>query len=174
MNTCSSIHYPDYLLSDLDPVPIGSVNRDYSNLNYVTVSCQNAFDGDTVIDYVFNCSGETKSGQTDPVYKEGIYKLSMNCAQHAAKMGVERFVEISSGHLSSSEKAQHKEDDNSDPWTFVAKHKLQVEQDLKNIPGLKYTVLRPAIVYGPGDRNGLGETSILLFDFLTELIRDEN
>lgn len=53
-----------------------------------------------------------------------------------------------------------KEDDTAEPWTFVAKHKLQVESDLKTIPGLKYTVLRPAIVYGPGDRNGLGEYSL--------------
>ena len=56
------------------------------------------------IDYVFNCAGETKSGQTDPVYREGIYKLSMNCAQQAAKIGVNRFIEISSSNLSSSEK----------------------------------------------------------------------
>ncbi|XP_024942057.1 uncharacterized protein LOC107269052 isoform X2 [Cephus cinctus] len=119
------------------------------------VSCQNAFASDTSIDYVFNCAGETKSGQTDPVYKEGIYKLSINCAQHAAKLGVKRYVEISSGNLNSSEKAPHKEDDTVDPWTYVAKYKMQVEHYLKNIPGLKYTVLRPAIVYGPGDRNGL-------------------
>lgn len=52
------------------------------------------------------------------------------------------------------------EEENGDPWTFVAKYKLQVEQDLKNIPDLKYTILRPAIVYGPGDRNGLGIRNI--------------
>lgn len=69
-----------------------------------TVSCQNAFYSDTPITYVFNCAGETKSGQTDPVYKEGIYKLSMNCALHAAKIGVEHYVEISSGNFVSSEK----------------------------------------------------------------------
>lgn len=69
-----------------------------------TVSCQNAFSSDTPITYVFNCAGETKSGQTDPVYKEGIYKLSMNCAQQAAKIGAERYVEISAGNFSSSEK----------------------------------------------------------------------
>lgn len=50
----------------------------------------------------------------------------------------------------------HKEDDATDPWTFVAKHKLQVEHDLKKIPNLAYTILRPAIVYGLGDKTGLG------------------
>lgn len=49
-----------------------------------------------------------------------------------------------------------KEDAAAEPWTYVAKHKLQVENDLKNITDLKYTILRPAIVYGIGDRTGLG------------------
>jgi dTDP-4-dehydrorhamnose reductase len=52
----------------------------------------------------------------------------------------------------------HKEEDSGEPWTFVAKHKLQVEQELRNMADLRYTVLRPAIVYGCGDRNGLGNT----------------
>ena len=69
-----------------------------------TVSCQNASLSDNPITYAFNCAGETKSGQTDPVYKEGIYKLSINCAQQAVKIGVERYVEISSGNFTSSEK----------------------------------------------------------------------
>lgn len=68
------------------------------------MSCQNAFSSDEPIDYVFNCAGETKSGLTDPVYKEGIYKLSLNCAQQAAKIGASHYVEISSGNLSTSEK----------------------------------------------------------------------
>lgn len=67
-------------------------------------SCQNAFSSDEPIDYVFNCAGETKSSLTDPVYKEGIYKLSLNCAQQAAKIKVTRYVEISSGHVNASEK----------------------------------------------------------------------
>lgn len=59
---------------------------------------------DNGIDYVINCAGETKSGQTDPIYKEGIYKLSMNCAQQSAKLLVSRYVEISAGNFSASEK----------------------------------------------------------------------
>lgn len=69
-----------------------------------SVSCQNALLSDDPIDYVVNCAGETKCGQTDPVYKEGIYKLSMNCAQQAAKLKVERYVEISAGNFNTSEK----------------------------------------------------------------------
>ena len=55
-------------------------------------------------DYVVNCACETKPGQTDPVYREGILKLSLNCATEAAKINVKRFVEISAGNMYSSEK----------------------------------------------------------------------
>ncbi|XP_043479135.1 uncharacterized protein LOC122509264 [Leptopilina heterotoma] len=137
------------------------------------VSCQNALAADIHIDYVFNCAGETKSGQTDPIYREGIYKLSMNCAQQAANIGVDRFIEISSGNLNSSEKISHKEDDATDPWTFTAKYKLQVETEIKNIPNLKYVVLRPPIVYGPGDRNSLAPRLIIgaVYKHLGEMMK---
>ncbi|XP_076629383.1 uncharacterized protein LOC143345809 [Colletes latitarsis] len=136
-------------------------------------SCQNAFLSDGPINYVINCAGETKSGQTDPVYKEGIYKLSINCAQQAAKLQVDRYVEISSGNLNTSEKSPHREEDTGEPWTYIAKYKLQVENDLKNIPSLKYTILRPAIVYGFGDRSGLAPRLVVgaVYKHLGEMMK---
>lgn len=99
-------------------------------------SCKNAFhssDGSTW-DYVVNCAGETKSGQTDPVYKEGILKLSLNCAKESAAQGVKHYVELSSGNMHSSEKTPHKENGAVEPWTFVAKWKREVcETSDKNI-----------------------------------------
>lgn len=77
-------------------------------------------------DYVVNCAGETKHGQTDPVYNEGILKLSLNCAKESASQGVKHYVELSSGNMLSSEKTPHKEDGPVEPWTFVAKWKRQV------------------------------------------------
>lgn len=120
-------------------------------------SCQSALsvEEDGGWDYVINCACETKSGQTDPVYKEGILKLSLNCATEAAKLNVKRFVEVSSGHMCSSNKVPHKEDGKLEPWTYVAKFKRQVEEELHNIDGLRFTVVRPAIIYGIGDRHGL-------------------
>ncbi|XP_076655053.1 uncharacterized protein LOC143360251 [Halictus rubicundus] len=137
------------------------------------VSCQNAFASDNPFDYVINCAGETKSGQTDPVYKEGIYKLSMNCAQQAAKLRADRYIEISSGNFNASEKNPHKEDEIGEPWTYVAKYKLQVENDLKNIPNLQYTVLRPAIVYGCGDKTGLAPRLVVgaVYKHLGEMMK---
>lgn len=51
-----------------------------------------------------NCAGETKPGQTDPVYKEGIFKLSSTCAMEAANQKIKHYVEISSGNIASSDK----------------------------------------------------------------------
>lgn len=74
---------------------------------YFTESCKAAFEPDNSgykFDYVVNCAGETKPKQTDPVYKEGILKLSNLCATEAAKHSVNHYVELSSGCMASSDK----------------------------------------------------------------------
>lgn len=117
-------------------------------------SCENAFRGR--FDYAINCAGETRVDLPDAVYEEGIFKLSMNCARAAAERGVKRYVEISSGQMTSSgHKGPTKEDDDVIPLTSVAKYKYKVEKQMKNVPNLTYTIVRPAIVYGVGDRTGL-------------------
>uniref|UniRef100_A0A6P7FUD5 Uncharacterized protein LOC114334218 n=1 Tax=Diabrotica virgifera virgifera TaxID=50390 RepID=A0A6P7FUD5_DIAVI len=120
-------------------------------------SCRNAFQPpeEGIWDIVVNCAGETKSGQTDPVYNEGILKLSLNCAKEAAQQKAKHYVELSSGNMYSSEKVLHKEDGPIEPWTFVAKWKRQVEKKLAEMSELTYTILRLPIVYGLGDKSGL-------------------
>ncbi|KAJ8917198.1 hypothetical protein NQ315_012690 [Exocentrus adspersus] len=121
-------------------------------------SCKNALQpapNGAPWDIVVNCAGETKLGQTDPVYEEGILKLSLNCAKEATQQGVKHFVELSSGNMHSSDKVSHKEDGPVEPWTFVAKWKRQVEKQFVEMSELPYTILRLPVVYGPGDRNGL-------------------
>jgi nucleoside-diphosphate-sugar epimerase len=54
-------------------------------------------------------------------------------------------------------KAPIKENAPCEPWTLQAKFKLAVEQELKHgHPDLDYVIVRPAIVYGSGDKAGLG------------------
>ncbi|RZB40900.1 uncharacterized protein BDFB_003056 [Asbolus verrucosus] len=119
-------------------------------------SCKTAFSApEAPWDYVINCAGETKLGQTDPVYEEGILKLSLNCAKEAAQQNVKHYVELSSGKMNSSDKVPHKEDGPVEPWTFIGKWKHQVEKQLADIPDLRFTILRLATVYGLGDRMGL-------------------
>ncbi|KAJ8965988.1 hypothetical protein NQ317_015352 [Molorchus minor] len=120
-------------------------------------SCKNAFESSdgTGWDIVINCAGETKLGQTDPVYNEGILKLSLNCAKEATTQNVKHYTELSSGNMYSSDKVAHKEEGPIEPWTFVAKWKRQVEKGLEDMTDLRYTILRLPIVYGLGDRSGL-------------------
>lgn len=51
----------------------------------------------------------------------------------------------------------HKESDPTDPWTQIANFKLLAEKSLLTIPDLKYTILRPGIVYGLGDKTGISK-----------------
>ncbi|XP_053669629.1 uncharacterized protein LOC128720009 [Anopheles nili] len=123
-------------------------------------SCQNAFrmDGcgeDGCWDYVINCAAETKPGQTDPVYQEGILKLSLNCATEAVKHRAKRYIELSTGSMHSDETEPQKEDCPVEPWTMVGKYKAKVEQALTTVKDLPYTILRIPICYGVGDRKGL-------------------
>ena len=39
----------------------------------------------------------------------------------------------------------------------MGNYKLQVEAALRHIPRLDYVILRPAMVYGVGDKTGLGK-----------------
>lgn len=137
-----------------------SPNVEYCSANLINpTSCQNAFktDDGSGWDYVINCAAETKPGQTDPVYQEGIVKLAINCANEAVKCRAKRFVELSTGSMYSSEKIPQKEDCPVEPWTMVGKYKALTEQELKKVEGLKYTILRLPICYGVGDRKGLSK-----------------
>ncbi|KAL4702820.1 hypothetical protein ACJJTC_003978 [Scirpophaga incertulas] len=131
---------------------------EYKSANLInTTSCASALDpGDGKIwELVVNCAGETRVGQTEAVYEEGIVTLSANVAKHCATLKVPRLVEISSGHMYSSDKP-HKENDPVEPWTVEGRMKSKVEQQLKSMQSeLNYTILRPAIVYGIGDRRSL-------------------
>uniref|UniRef100_A0A182IRA6 NAD-dependent epimerase/dehydratase domain-containing protein n=1 Tax=Anopheles atroparvus TaxID=41427 RepID=A0A182IRA6_ANOAO len=135
---------------------------EFASANLINAaSCQNAFrvdEGDECggWDFVINCAAETKPGQTDPVYQEGILKLSSNCATEAVKHRAKRYVELSTGSMCSDEKVPQTEDCPVEPWTMVGKYKAKVEQQLADMKEqLPYTILRIPICYGVGDRKGL-------------------
>ncbi|XP_037814526.1 uncharacterized protein LOC119605470 [Lucilia sericata] len=122
-------------------------------------SCKNAFAPHPTTgrswDLIFNCAAETRPNQTDAVYKEGILKLSLNCANEAVNIKAQRYIEFSSGCVNSSEKYALKEDCKHDPWTAVAKYKLKVEKELQAMENFDYTVVRLPVVYGFGDKRYL-------------------
>jgi len=128
-------------------------------------------------DFVFNLAGETKYSQTEEVYKENIIDVSVTCGKAAAKAGVKRFIEVSTSQVYSGDKKPSAEDSKPKPWTKLAKAKLDAEEELRKIQGLNLIIVRPAVVYGPGDILGitpriitaavykhLGETMEFLWD----------
>ncbi|CAG9120794.1 unnamed protein product [Plutella xylostella] len=148
---------------------------EYKSANLINpASCASALDpGDGALWLlVVNCAAETRTGQTEPVYQEGIVTLSVNVAKTCAKLKC-RLVEVSSGFMYSSDKP-HTEDGPVSPWTTEAKMKLQVEEQLQALaPELWYTVLRPAIVYGPGDRRSFTPRLLLgaIYKHLNETMK---
>jgi len=106
-------------------------------------------------DWVVNCAAETKYGQTEEVYKEKVLDLSVKVATKAAELGIPKFIELSTAQVYSHGKKASKEDSTIKPWTQQANFKYQAEQALRAINGLNLIVLRPAIVYGPGDCSGI-------------------
>lgn len=117
------------------------------------------------IDYVINLASETRKGQTEPVYKEGILKLSSNVMQNVKrKFGdkIKTYFEFSTGLLYSSNKTPHKETDKVDQWSHEAKYKFQVEKELEKCMS-NYIIIRPAIVYGPGDQSGISIYTTIFF-----------
>ena len=118
-------------------------------------SAEKAFQSDVPFDFCINLAAETKYGQSEEVYKEGVMKVSLNCARQAAQSGVKRFIEVSTGQVYAGDKKGSKEDGKTSPWTLQAKYKLKVEEEMATVEGLNYVIVRPGIVYGLGDKQGL-------------------
>ncbi|XP_054162477.1 uncharacterized protein LOC128960428 [Oppia nitens] len=131
---------------------------EYKSANLINkISCQKAFEDELAFDFVVNFAAETRLGHSEPVYEEGVYNLSINCAKESAKQNVRLYVELSS-HQFQDKLINHSLDSTCDsllPFTPLAKYKLKVEKDLKNIENLDYIIIRPALVYGLGDRMSL-------------------
>ncbi len=140
---------------------------------FLLVSCQNAFEDSLGFDFVVNLAAETRFGQSDEVYKEGIHKLSLNCAKEAAKRGVKKYIEISSGQFESNGKEALTETNKVEPWTTLAKYKSYIESELSQIENLNYVILRPALVYGTGDRSGITPRLVIgaVYKHLEELMK---
>eukprot|EP01119_Soliformovum_irregulare_P010876 TRINITY_DN2679_c0_g1_i1.p1 TRINITY_DN2679_c0_g1~~TRINITY_DN2679_c0_g1_i1.p1 ORF type:complete len:370 (+),score=97.82 TRINITY_DN2679_c0_g1_i1:83-1192(+) len=115
-----------------------------------------AFDTtDFNIDYVVNLAAETKYSQTDEVYKENIVDVAVICGKAAAAVGVKKFIEVSTSQIYNADKKASSEDDKAKPWTKMAEAKVKAEEELRKISNLNLVIVRPAIVYGPGDVTGI-------------------
>ena len=71
--------------------------------------------------------------------------------------------------LSECPQGVSRENSSLSPWTQLAKFKLKGEKELSGIDGLNYVIVRPAIIYGVGDRQGISESGMFRLLSITKL-----
>jgi len=84
-----------------------------------------------------------------------VFDISVNCAKVAEDSGCEKYIEVSTAQVYQSGKKPSNEKDKLKPWTLIAKYKQLAEEEIKKLKKLPYIIIRPSIIYGPGDLNGL-------------------
>lgn len=88
--------------------------------------------------------------------------VCQKCAAEAKALGIAKWVEVSTAQVYApgAPKKPCTEASKLDPWTRLAKFKLDCEEMLKK-SGLNVSILRPAMVYGPGDTSSIAPRIIV-------------
>jgi UDP-glucose 4-epimerase len=118
------------------------------------------------IDAVVHCAAQTSVGRSmkEPQLDYDINVVGTgNLARLAREHGVKRFVFISSGGAIYGETdGQAAEDSPALPMSHYGRNKLEAERVLR-ATGISYAILRPANIYGPGQRSDLEGGVIAVF-----------
>jgi nucleoside-diphosphate-sugar epimerase len=109
---------------------------------------------DHTFNFVFNLCGETRFGLGEEEYKQKTLEPAKACADKAATTGT-KWIEMSSGQVYKADKSAATEESKISPWTVQAKYRFEAENAVRAVDGLESVILRPAIIYGPGDLTGL-------------------
>lgn len=99
-------------------------------------------------------AAETKFGQTQEVYNEKVLDLATKVGNAAKAHGAGKFIEVSTAQVYDSGSKPSGEDGKLKPWTTQATYKLKAEEALK-ASGVPLVIVRPVVVYGPGDVSGI-------------------
>ncbi|KAJ2446781.1 hypothetical protein IWW46_000710 [Coemansia sp. RSA 2440] len=114
--------------------------------------------GDTQWDYVINIA-EYKFGQTAAVYEQDVRLMSLEVARLASKYKAKALVHVSTAHVfkpHGSPNTPHVEDDAMEASNELAATHVRTEQELQMCKGRPpLVILRPALCYGPGDRQNV-------------------
>jgi len=107
-------------------------------------------------DFVVNLAAETALGKRDDFYQKAVDGAARSGALAASLAPrLKKYVFVSSASVYEPTAAASREDAPLAPWTAVAESMLRCERALAEVPGLPLVVLRPALVYGPGDFGSL-------------------
>eukprot|EP01083_Nonionella_stella_P170188 578658_1 len=106
-------------------------------------------------DYIINLCGETRFGQSDQDYKLKCVETCKQCMIAAGNCkNLKMWIEVSTAQVYEPAKKPLNEKANIAPFTKLAQYRYECEQ-LISKSGLPHVILRPSIVYGPGDKTGL-------------------
>lgn len=131
--------------------------------------------GDKKFDYIVNLAGHTRAEPSLRVLKS-IPAIAKELAKGAAASGCTKCVHFSSFHVYKSDKVRSEpdcsltsqtpqtEDAKLKPWGPGIYH-LDAEEVFKRQTDFPAIIARPALVFGPGDRNGLSTWYFLCFLF---------
>ena len=106
-------------------------------------------------DVIVHAAGRTRASTTRQLYAANV-DVTRDVVQVAARLDA-RLVHISSlAAVGPGTSARPRaEDDTPCPLTAYGRSKLAAEELVRTAPGLRWTIVRPALVYGPADRNTL-------------------
>ncbi|XP_049850989.1 uncharacterized protein LOC126324525 [Schistocerca gregaria] len=105
-------------------------------------------------DYAINLAATTKYSQTPELYQENIVEVARETSKAAKANNVKMFVHVSTAQVYDSGKKPCNESSKLKPWTMLAKASLEGENEVAK-SGVRHVIVRPAIVYGPGDISGI-------------------
>ncbi|KAJ1829986.1 hypothetical protein IWW55_000255 [Coemansia sp. RSA 2706] len=110
-------------------------------------------------DVVVNVACEYKFGQAAAAYAQDVSRLAADVAELAAEHGAGALVHLSTAHVyraGSAANAPHGEDDPVEPSNELAACHMRAEAAVRAVAALPaLVVLRPALSYGPGDRQNV-------------------
>lgn len=159
---CSKLRVVDKV-----PPAIGWLNEEhkaaFSQVEFVQANLVNpasaekvfACDDAAPFDLVYNLATETKYSQSDEVYKERVIDVALSCAREAAKTGVKKFIHLSTAQVYNCDKGISSENSKLAPWTALGRYNLLAEKAMRDVPGLSLITVRPAIIYGVADKQGI-------------------
>lgn len=128
------------------------------NSNTTTDSSSSSSSAAPAWDYVINLAAETTLGKKEEFYQKTVDGAIKTATIAASVPGLKKYVFVSSAFIYKSDKHSSKEDGKIAPWTAVAESMYNAETALQQIvagANLPLVILRPALVYGPGDFNSL-------------------
>jgi nucleoside-diphosphate-sugar epimerase len=110
---------------------------------------------DVKYNYVINLCGETRFGLSEDDYKLKCFTTATKCAAAAKKNEVPKWIEVSTAQVYEAQgKKPSGEEAKLKPWTIQAQYRLKAEEVVVK-EGPPAVILRPAIVFGPGDLTGV-------------------